>query len=457
MNFDQFTISTDFHPNFAKPMKPIFSKKVTSVEAAEMSKNLLLIGQRINYFSILETGLSNKKEKNYDFIAGIGAKNVFNLSNKNLESIDDFLDCFSNEWKFVQINYNLFKSIYSNINSKNKQLFNFNLLTIFIPETVIILKDNDLSIYVNFSLIKSIFDLNNQNKISNVNSESYNLIKHVDFNEYEIQFNKIQAYLKRGDIYEVNYCIPFLINTNKPDLINIYLNQKSKSPAPFAAFLKCNNDYLLCASPERFIKKTGQQITCFPMKGTMKKTDDAKQNELLKSQLQLSEKERAENVMIVDLTRNDLSKIAQGGSVNVEELFGVYEFPQVFQMISTVEAQLKEGTPFSTILKALFPMGSMTGAPKINAIKIIDEVECFSRELFSGSVGYIDPYGDFDFNVVIRSILYNSEKEEALVAAGGAITVHSNVIDEYNECLLKANANLQLLGIDYSEINLHQS
>jgi para-aminobenzoate synthetase component 1 len=150
-----------------------------------------------------------------------------------------------------------------------------------------------------------------------------------------------------------------------------------------------------------------------------------------------------------------LSKIAQKGSVNVKELFGVYEFSQVFQMISTVEAQLKENVSFSEILKALFPMGSMTGAPKQNAIKIIDEVECFSRELFSGSIGYIDPNGDFDFNVVIRSILYNSEKEEALVAAGGAITVHSNAIDEYNECLLKANANLQLLGINQTEINLY--
>jgi para-aminobenzoate synthetase component 1 len=190
------------------------------------------------------------------------------------------------------------------------------------------------------------------------------------------------------------------------------------------------------------------------MKGTVKKTDDAQQNETLKFQLSQSEKEKSENVMIVDLTRNDLSKIAEKGSVSVKELFGIYEFPQVYQMISTVEAQLKENTPFSTILKALFPMGSMTGAPKISAIKIIDEIECFSRELFSGSVGYIDPNGDFDFNVVIRSILYNSDKQEALIAAGGAITVHSNAIDEYNECLLKANVNLQLLGINLSEIHL---
>jgi para-aminobenzoate synthetase component 1 len=436
-------------------MKPIFSKKVTSDEAAVLSKNLLIVGQSVNYFSILERGLKNNQENGADFIAGIGAKNIFYLNNHNLDSIDDFLNSFIDEWKFVQLNYNLFNSIYPTIKSNHKQRFDFNLLTIFIPETVVILKNNELTIYGNLNLVVSIFESNHYNKILDYKNKSNSLVKHIDFNEYEIQFNKIQSYLKRGDIYEINYCIPFVIKTDNPDLIDIYLNQKSKSPAPFAAFLKCNNDYLLCASPERFIKKTGQHITCYPMKGTIKKTDNAKQNELLKSQLQLSEKERAENVMIVDLTRNDLSKIAQKGSVNVKELFGVYEFPQVFQMISTVEAQLKENVSFSEILKALFPMGSMTGAPKQNAIKIIDEVECFSRELFSGSIGYIDPNGDFDFNVVIRSILYNSEKEEALVAAGGAITVHSNAIDEYNECLLKANANLQLLGINQTEINLY--
>jgi para-aminobenzoate synthetase component 1 len=126
-------------------------------------------------------------------------------------------------------------------------------------------------------------------------------------------------------------------------------------------------------------------------------------------------------------------------------------------MISTIEANIKQNTPFSEILKALFPMGSMTGAPKINAIKIIDEVESFSRDLFSGSIGYIDPNGDFDFNVVIRSILYNQQKQEALVAAGGAITIHCNAEDEYKECLLKANANLKLLGINQSDLNLHQA
>ncbi len=438
-------------------MKPIFYKKVTSQEAKILSKRIILLGQQFEYFSFLETGLKNHQNLVYDFVAGFGAKSIFNLSNLPLNTVDDFLNNNTNEWKFVQLNYNLFKSIYPGIKSNHDKKFDFNLLTIFISETVITLKNNEIFIYGNYNLIESALQLDNNSILSASKQSKNTLIKHVNFSEYQLQFNKIQDYLKRGDVYEVNYCIPYFIKTEKLDLITIYSNQKNISPAPFSSFIKCKNDYLLCASPERFIKKTGQHISCFPMKGTIKKTGDAHQDKLLKSQLLSSEKEKSENVMIVDLTRNDLSKIAEKGSVSVKELFGIYEFPQVYQMISTVEAQLKENTSFSTILKALFPMGSMTGAPKISAIKIIDEVECFSRELFSGSVGYIEPNGDFDFNVVIRSILYNSDKQEALIAAGGAITVQSNALDEYNECLLKANVNLQLLGINLSEIHLHNA
>jgi len=438
-------------------MKPIFYKKVTSQEAEMLREILLKAGNQFECFSIFESGTPNEQETGYDLIAGFGSKSTFHLNTNRLELVDEFLSTCANDWKFVQLNYNLFKSIYSEIKSQHEDPFNFNLLSIVIPETVVTLKNSEINVFGNYKLFESLLKSNYSNDfINHINNEN-SLINHISFNAYQLQFEKIQAYLKRGDIYEVNYCIPFQIKTEGLNLIDIYTNQKNKSAAPFGCFIKQKNNYLLCASPERFIKKTGPTISCYPMKGTIKKTGDINQDKILKAALLTSEKERAENVMIVDLTRNDLSKIAEKGSVSVKELFGVYEFPQVYQMISTVEAQLKENTSFSSILKALFPMGSMTGAPKLNAIKIIDEVECFSRGLFSGSVGYIDPKGDFDFNVVIRSILYNSDKQQALIAAGGAITVHSNAIDEYNECLLKANANLQLLGIDLSEIHLHKA
>ena len=330
----------------------------------------------------------------------------------------------------------------------------FSLATFWVPETLITLKDGTLEIFATSSFEFNLIE--DGNHFANLLEDETQplLLKKVALNEYKIAFEKIQSYLKRGDIYEVNYCIPFISKVQNINLIDIYLKQRVLSPAPYSAFYKANDSYLICASPEQFIQKKGDLISCHPMKGTIKKSDDPIENARLKNQLSSSEKEKAENVMIVDLTRNDLSKIASQGSVNVRELFGVYEFPQVYQMISTVEAQLKDNTRFSSILKALFPMGSMTGAPKLNAIKIIDEVECFSRELFSGSIGYFNPAGDFNFNVVIRSILYNANSQLALVAAGGAITVHANADDEYEECLLKARMNLKLLGIDLSALPL---
>jgi para-aminobenzoate synthetase component 1 len=230
-------------------MKPFFSKKVTPTESHLLKKNLLSIGQNFEYFAILETGLENVNEKGFDFIAGVGAKTTFNLNNQNIEVVDDFLSNFYNEWKFVQLNYNLFNSIYPNIKSRHKQLFDFNLLTIFIPETVVTLKNDELTIHGNYSLIQSAVELNNNVHFIDKNKESNFLTQYVNFSDYQIQFKKIQDYLHRGDIYEVNYCIPFIIKTDTLDLIDIYLKQKSISPAPLSTFFKFIPKFL------RFTKK----------------------------------------------------------------------------------------------------------------------------------------------------------------------------------------------------------
>jgi len=194
----------------------------------------------------------------------------------------------------------------------------------------------------------------------------------------------------------------------------------------------------MCCSPERFIHKQNHEIISQPIKGTSKRGADPTQDELLKVALKNNQKEQAENVMIVDLVRNDLGKVAIPGTVNVDELCGIYTLKTVHQMISTISATLKENLLFSEIIKASFPMGSMTGAPKIRAMEIIEELEFFSRGLYSGSVGYISPDGNFDFNVVIRSILYNSTTKALLYPAGGAITANSDIAKEFEECLLKA-------------------
>lgn len=255
----------------------------------------------------------------------------------------------------------------------------------------------------------------------------------------------LKEHLQRGDIYEVTYCQGFLSENVKLDPLATYFKLNAKTTAPFSCYVALDNRFLITGSPERFLKREGDKLISQPIKGTAKRVEDPKVDHQNKLDLLNSEKERAENVMIVDLVRNDLSRIAAKGSVAVEELFGVYSFKTVHQLISTVTARQKPDTPFTEIIKALFPMGSMTGAPKISALQLIEKYEVFKRGLFSGAVGYIAPNGDFDFNVVIRSILYDGNKQTVFCPVGGAITIQSDAESEYNECLIKAAAMMQIL------------
>jgi para-aminobenzoate synthetase component 1 len=221
------------------------------------------------------------------------------------------------------------------------------------------------------------------------------------------------------------------------------LNTISKSP--LAVFLKNDSQYLFSASPERYLKKVADKIISQPIKGTAKRFLDPIEDERAKNQLALDPKERAENIMITDLVRNDLSRTAQKGSVKVEELCAVYSFEQVHQMITTITSNLDIQYSVNEVIKSTFPMGSMTGTPKISAMKIIEELEETKRGLYSGAVGYFTPSGDFDFNVVIRSILYNQENKYVSFSVGSAITSQSVPENEYEECLLKAKAMHEVL------------
>ncbi len=248
--------------------------------------------------------------------------------------------------------------------------------------------------------------------------------------------SSLKVHLKRGDIYEVNYC-QFFNGEASLHPLRDFTHWMSRTSAPFSALYQCNRHYLFSASPERFICKRNNRLYAQPIKGTAPRHSNPEMDDAQKKALKNSEKERAENVMIVDLMRNDLSRIAQRDSVVVEELFGIYSFSQVHQMISTISASVLPGVGFSDIIQSTFPMGSMTGAPKHSAMMLIDQHETQRRELFSGSVGYIEPNGDFDFNVVIRSLQYNDELGIATAGAGSAITYLSDSEMEYEECLWK--------------------
>lgn len=196
----------------------------------------------------------------------------------------------------------------------------------------------------------------------------------------------------------------------------------------------------MSASPERFLKRNGTHVVSQPIKGTARRAENMEEDEGLKEALRTDEKERSENIMIVDLVRNDLSHYASKGSVIVEELCKIYTFEQVHQMISTITASVALEIDSVDLIKSVFPMGSMTGAPKIAAMQLIEKLESTKRGLYSGAIGYFAPNGDFDFNVVIRSILYNAEKQFVSFSVGSAITARSVPEKEYEECLLKAKA-----------------
>lgn len=265
--------------------------------------------------------------------------------------------------------------------------------------------------------------------------------------EYKTTVECIKQHIQRGDIFEMNFCQEFFIEQTQLNPTALFNALNGLAQAPFSAFYKWQDRYILCASPERFLKKTGQKLTSQPIKGTSKRGNTEGSDLALKNALRADPKNRSENVMIVDLVRNDLGKISETGTVNVTELFGIYSFPTVHQMISTVESRLKKDVPFAEALRQTFPMGSMTGAPKVRAMQLIEQYERTRRGVYSGAIGYITPDGDFDFNVVIRSILYNSTRKYASFQVGGAIIADSDAEKEYAECQIKAANLFRVLGV----------
>lgn len=336
-----------------------------------------------------------------------------------------------------------YKNKIEKLQSNNPSLLDCPESIFFIPEIKIEILDDQVKIH--HPDAQRIFDeisAFNQNPIKNPSLEIFPLTSR---NTYFENVKAIQNNIEEGDMYELNYCMGFEFGGKHWDPVEGFFDLIEKSPMPFSAFFKSEFKYLLCASPERFLKKTGSKLIAQPIKGTIKRGKNQLEDVLLKEKLLNSEKERAENLMIVDLMRNDLSRISQTGSVKVEELFGVYPFSRVHQMISTVSSTISKNKSLLEIIHATFPMGSMTGAPKIKCMELIDQYEDFKRGWFSGTVGYIDASGDFDLCVVIRSIIFDKESGKGYFAVGSAITYDADAAYEYEECLLKASAIVEVL------------
>ena len=353
------------------------------------------------------------------------------------------------DWLYGYLSYDL-KNNVEPLKSSNFDGLGFPDLFFFQPKKVFLLKGNQLEMqYLMLcddeveedfeEIVQSEFD-------SFVTLSGVEVQQRISKEFYIEKVKKMLDHIHAGDMYEANFCMEFFAEDVVINPLEKFQKLNAISQAPFSVFFKNHKQFLLSASPERYLKKSGETIISQPIKGTSKRSSDPVEDEKSKQFLENDSKERAENIMITDLVRNDLSKTAQKGSVKVTELCKIYSFLQVHQMISTVTSKLDMQYSAVDVLKTTFPMGSMTGAPKISVMKIIENLEETKRGLYSGAIGYFTPEGDFDFNVVIRSILYNQENQYVSFSVGSAITAQSIPENEYEECLLKAKAMHEVLG-----------
>jgi para-aminobenzoate synthetase component 1 len=371
-----------------------------------------------------------------------GEKSLYEVfTSVNWSELDEFLKVNEAEQKFIFLSYDLGKEILP-VTHKNRNTLP--LVRIWVPEQYVeVSKEGEIKL-VNISLE----EFESRKSSSNI-KETPEFIWKTDSTkkQYIDKVNYLKSQIQYGNIYEINFCqnlkADFELDIN---ILGLYNHLFEKNPTPFSFYFD-SKDWSLCSSsPERFLKKTGSKLISQPIKGTSKRGLNEEEDEALKVQLLNDPKERSENVMIVDLVRNDLSKIAKKACVEVNELCGLYSYPTVHQLISTVSCELESSTTFSDIIKATFPMGSMTGAPKISAMNLAEENEGFSREAYSGSFGYIDSKGDFDLNVIIRTLVFNKKNKEVTCSVGGAITIHSDAEKEYEECRTKVSKIINLFG-----------
>ncbi len=380
----------------------------------------------------------------YEFLAGVDAIEVMPVSTNSFKDLQTFHST-KKDWLFGYFSYEL-KDEIEKLSSSNPDRLGFPKVNFFQPRYVLRAKAGMLHVdylveYTSAHEANAFVET-----ILREESESETTLKSIQINsqiekeEYIQIINKIKDHIRRGNIYEINYCTEFFSENVKINPVSVYKRMNSISPMPFSAVYRTDQYFAICCSPERFLANRNNKIISQPIKGTARRNADKEEDERIINQLKSDPKERAENIMIVDLVRNDLSRTSQKGSVQVEELFGISSFRNLHQMISTITSLKRADVNFVDVIRSAFPMGSMTGAPKIRAMELIEELEKNKRGLYSGSIGYIEPDGDFDFNVVIRTVLYNDQKLNLSFMVGSAITVNADPEKEYFECLLKAES-----------------
>ncbi|MBA4275556.1 anthranilate synthase component I family protein [Flavobacterium sp.] len=420
------------------------------IENPSQFKQLALTwAQQFREVIFLDSNDYPQEYSTYDCILAVDAFTSIKTDHQNaFEDLKQYQQA-SKDWLFGYLSYDL-KNDVEVLQSNNFDGLDFPDLFFFQPKKIFLLKGNQLEIqYLNMcdDEVEADFEeIGVQCSVFSVQSSEIEIKQRISKENYLKKATKILEHIHRGDIYEANFCMEFFAENAIVNPLEKFLKLNKISKSPLAVYFKNNKQFLLSASPERYLKKEEELIISQPIKGTAKRFLDPIEDERSKKELASDPKERAENIMVSDLVRNDLSRTAQKGSVKVEELCGIYSFEQVHQMISTITSKLDSKHTVVDVIKTTFPMGSMTGTPKVSVLKIIEELEETKRGLYSGAVGYFTPNGDFDFNVVIRSILYNQEKNYVSFSVGSAITSQSIPENEYEECLLKAKAMREVLG-----------
>ena len=428
-------------------MRTIIYKSISDPKL--FKQQLLFWSQQFREIIYLDSNDYPQNYSSYDCVLAVDAFTSIKTDYHNaFEDLKQYQQS-TKDWLFGYLGYDL-KNDIEQLHSHNFDGLEFPDLYFFQPKKLFLLKGNQLEIqYLNMcddEVDGDFQEISVQCSVLNNQESAIKIQQRIPKKNYIEKVLKVLEHIHQGNIYEANFCMEFYAENAVIDPIEKFIKLNEISQAPFAVFFKNNKHFLLSATPERYLRKEGERIISQPIKGTAKRFSNPSDDEQSKMRLALDPKERAENIMITDLVRNDLSRTAQKGSVQIQELCKIYSFLQVHQMISTVTSKLDSQYSVVDVLKTTFPMGSMTGAPKISVMKIIEQLEESKRGLYSGAVGYFTPNGDFDFNVVIRSILYNQENKYVSFSVGSAITSQSIPEKEYEECLLKAKAMREVLS-----------
>jgi para-aminobenzoate synthetase component 1 len=415
-------------------------KSYSLAETGIIKRKMLQWASHSNIFLFLDNNAYQHTAGRYECLCGKGAQSTFGTE----EILSGNLPV--NSWLMGHFCYDLKNEIEPRLHSKNTQAYQYENAKLFVPESIAFIRRGSTVLEIISDNPDDIFAaiLAEELAPEEPKAPKVDWRPALDKDAYLQCIASLREHIRNGDCYEINLCNAAAAANIRINPISVFTSLNQLAPNPFAACYRDHSNYALCASPERFLLRENNKLTAQPIKGTIRRGRNPAEDEQLRVTLASSTKDRAENVMITDLMRNDLARICNSGTVQVEELFGLYTFPKVHQMISTISGQLKPGTGFREIIKNTFPMGSMTGAPKIKVMELIDRYEPTRRELFSGSLGYIEPNGDFDLNVMIRSIFYNEASGRLSYQTGGAITYDSDPEQEWEETRLKAAAIEQI-------------